>query len=83
VSARAVLTACGVIFVACYAAALLTPAPFLALVEFSLLALVLAVLVAAAVWRRRLTALMSTFPSPAPRRLLSRARPRRANSERH
>jgi hypothetical protein len=81
-SARAVLAACRAIAVACFAAAVLTPAPFLLPVEFSLLGL-LTVIAGAAAWRRCIPAPHPTSPSPAVRRLLSRARPGRADSERH
>jgi hypothetical protein len=81
-SGRAVLAACRVIAVACFAAAVLTPAPFLTGVELSLLGLLIVIVIAAA-WRRRITAPHPTSPSPAVRRLLSRARTRRADPERH
>jgi hypothetical protein len=81
-SARAVLAACQAIAGACYAAAVLTPAPFLLPVELSLIGLLI-VIAAAAAWRRRIPAPRPTSPSPAVRRLLSRARPGRADSERH
>jgi hypothetical protein len=79
-SARAVLAACRVIAVACFAAAVLTPAPFLTGVELSLLGL-LAVIVITAAWRRHITAprpTSSAFP-----RLRARARRRCADPERH
>jgi hypothetical protein len=81
-SARAVFAACRAIAVACFIAAVLTPAPFLTGVELSLLGLLIAIVIAAA-WRRRITAPHPTSPSPAFRRLLSRGRPWRADSERH
>ena len=80
-SARAVLAVCRAVAVACFVAALLTPARFLAVVEFSLLAGFL-VGVAAAAWRlRHVTAPRPTFP--AFRRLRACARARRADPERH
>ena len=81
-SARAVLAACRAVTVACFVAALLTPARFLAAVEFSLLGLLTVIVTAA--WRlRHVTAPRPTSPSPAVRRLLSRARLGRADSEMH
>ena len=79
-SARAVLAACRAVTVACFVAALLTPARFLAAVEFSLLGLLTVIVTAA--WRlRHVTAPRPTFP--AFRRLRACTRVRRADPERH
>jgi uncharacterized membrane protein YfcA len=78
---RAVLAACRAIAVAGYAAALLIPARFLAVVELSLLGLLVAIVTAAAWRRRHITAPRST--SPASRRRRAFARSRRDDPERH